>query len=193
MVHAQRMRMRMRTFYSPTCAWRVYVFSHARVQVEIPQAVAVVYKPAGIHTKSGTHRKHAALEDALTALLSPPVDSTLDALPLPLAMHRLDVPVAGLCLVAKTRSAAVEVARQFADREVHKVYHALLVGVPPENHMRVCEPIDGLPAETTLDVLSVTPHAQWHAVTTVRLMPHTGRTHQLRVHAAGLGCPIVGE
>lgn len=162
------------------------------------EAVAVVFKPPGIHTKAGSNAKFAALEDALTAELSPPPRDAPDALPLPLALHRLDVPVSGLCLVAKTRSAAVELGRQFAAREVAKVYHALLVGRPPVDQacggrLEIRAPLQGQPAASTLEVLSVTPHAQWGHLSWVRMSPLTGRTHQLRLHAAGLGCPIVGD
>ncbi len=189
--------------------------------------LAVVYKPSGIHTKHGTKARYAALEDALPAMLSPPPAGTADAMPLPLALHRLDVPVAGLVVVGKTRGSFRELARQFEEREVRKVYHALLVGDPAEAaeaavaartaaeaagaagagaaaSVRWCESggrraieltaeVDGLPAHTTLEVVELTAHPQWGSLAHVRLMPHTGRTHQLRVHAAGLGCPIVGD
>lgn len=155
--------------------------------------LAVVFKPPGIHTKTGTNGKYAALEDALAAELVPPPEASGDALPLPLVMHRLDVPVSGLCLVSKTRGAAVSLSRQFAARGVQKTYHALLVGRPRQRAMELTEPIDGMAASTSLEVLETTPHPQWGHLSLVRMMPHTGRTHQLRVHAAGLGCPIVGD
>jgi 23S rRNA-/tRNA-specific pseudouridylate synthase len=81
--------------------------------------LAVVFKPAGVHTKRNTVAKYGAFEDALPAVLTPPprtaeggVDSTA-ALPLPLAVHRLDVRVCGLIIVAKSRLAARELAMQF--------------------------------------------------------------------------------
>lgn len=155
--------------------------------------VAIVYKPAGVHTKSGTNRRYAAFEDAIPAELSLPPASK-PRLPQPLVMHRLDVPVSGLCVVAKTRPAAMHIAKQFEERRVSKWYHALLVGVPDERIMEIDDPIDGLPSRTELEVLSVTPHAQWGHLTSVRMKPVTGRTHQLRIHAAeALRCPIVGD
>ena len=155
--------------------------------------VAVVYKPPGIHTKRGTNQKYAALEDALPAVLRPPSAEVADALPLPLAMHRLDVPVAGLLLVGKTRAGALSLSRQLEGRGVRKVYHALLVGSPPAAEMALDAPVDGMEARSTLTVLDEWPHPQWGALTRVRLEPHTGRTHQLRRHVAGIGCPIVGD
>ena len=50
-----------------------------------------------------------------------------------------------------------------------------------------------MPSRSTLRVLREQPHPQWGAISHVRLSPHTGRTHQLRIHAASVGVPIVGD
>ena len=154
--------------------------------------VAVVFKPPGIHTKRKSNPKFAALEDALPAVLHPSHGLLEDALPLPLAMHRLDVPVCGVVLVAKSRRAAVGLAKQLEERRVHKTYHALLVGRPEADGLLEA-PVEGLPSTSRLKVLDEAPHAQWGSLSRVELNPLTGRTHQLRVHAAGIGCPIVGD
>lgn len=157
--------------------------------------LAVVFKPAGIHTKSRQNPKFLALEDALPAILSPSAAS--DALSLPLAMHRLDVRVSGLLVVVKTRTAALSLAKQFEGHTVGKEYEALLVGAPPEETMEIDTPIvvEGaeVTARTTLRSLRLQPHLQWGVLSHVRLSPMTGRTHQLRIHTAALGTPIVGD
>lgn len=161
--------------------------------------MAVVFKPPGVHTKSKSNPKYAAFEDALPAVLYPPPPSHGDSLPWPLAVHRLDVPVSGLTVVAKTRAAMRGLTDQFTTRRVQKEYRALCVGDPrgpgaEAGSLRsIMTSVDGAEAETLLEVLSVTPHPQWGALAHVSLRPLTGRTHQLRVHCASLGCPIVGD
>uniref|UniRef100_A0A7S4C232 Pseudouridine synthase RsuA/RluA-like domain-containing protein n=1 Tax=Chrysotila carterae TaxID=13221 RepID=A0A7S4C232_CHRCT len=137
--------------------------------------------------------RYFALEDALAAILHPCSNAVADALPLPLAMHRLDVRVCGLLLVAKTRTGAVSIARQLADRTVEKTYRALLIGRLPSDLSRVETAVNGQEAQTSVRVLSHVPHAHWGDVTHVELQPHTGRTHQLRIHMAALGAPIIGD
>lgn len=154
--------------------------------------VAVVFKPPGIHTKRKSNPKFAALEDALPAVVCPSHDLLQDALPLPLAMHRLDVPVCGVVLVAKSRRAAIGIAKQLEERRVQKTYHALLVGRPDADGLLEA-PVDDLPSTSRLRVLDEAPHAQWGSLCRVELNPLTGRTHQLRIHTAGIGCPIVGD
>ena len=153
--------------------------------------VAVCHKPAGVHTKRRTNRKYLSFEDACCAVLTP--SAAADALPLPLAAHRLDVRVCGLTLVAKSRTAMRELERSFRERRVQKTYRALVIGAPPEGCEEVATPVDGLPARTGMRVLSVVAHEHWGALGHVELQPHTGRTHQLRVHMASLGTPIVGD
>ena len=175
---------------------------------------AVVFKPAGVHTKSGERsvrgRRHRSLEEALPAELLPSRECVADALAKPLVMHRLDVPVSGLCVVAKTLAAARQLGRAFQQRTVHKTYHALLLGeidgmttssgtrivdAPVGAQQNFEEDLQGeQSAVTEVRLLRVTPHARWGPISTVALRPLTGRRHQLRIHAARvLGTPIMGD
>lgn len=118
-------------------------------------------------------------------------------------VHRLDRDTSGVLLVARTRRAHESLARQFQERRVEKRYVAVVRGVFAASGGRIDRPIGRHPRErkrmsvrTTRGRPAVT---RWNVVerlpgaTVVALAPETGRTHQLRVHLAALGHPIVGD
>ena len=125
----------------------------------------------------------------------------------PLIVHRLDMSTSGLLLVAKTKEVHKKVQQQFFRRSVRKRYVALLDGAPAEDHGFINLPLfgdvtdrprqivdaqRGKPARTEYRVLDRRADGR----TLVHFWPVTGRTHQLRVHAAhfrGLNAPIVGD
>ena len=125
--------------------------------------------------------------------------------------HRLDMDTSGVILYARTPRAQVEIQRQFSQREVKKTYLAhLCAGTRPwrgkmrgtialplapdwyDRPRQVVDKENGKQAITEFEILRIFPDGEMD----VRLTPHTGRTHQLRVHAAsplGLGRPIKGD
>ena len=120
--------------------------------------------------------------------------------------HRLDMGTSGLLIIVKTSDAYNLLQAQFANRQVKKTYIALLDGViqqrqgtidlplradPLDRPRQIVDEESGKPAVTDYEVLEVKD-----GITRVELHPHTGRTHQLRVHCAhqkGLGTPILGD
>ena len=122
------------------------------------------------------------------------------------AVHRLDMDTSGLMVLALTREAHRELSRQFELRTVKKVYIAVLEGVleadggcielafrldPDNRPWQVYDPVQGKLGVTQWRRLGVE-----NGRTRVEFSPSTGRTHQLRLHAAhkkGLGMPIVGD
>ncbi len=124
----------------------------------------------------------------------------------PLIIHRLDMATSGILLLAKTKAAHKYIQFQFIHRKIQKTYVALLDGLLEENCGIVDLPLRtdiddrprqlvcfdyGKPAQTEWEVLS-----QKNGKTRVQFHPITGRTHQLRVHAAhslGLNTPIIGD
>ena len=117
-------------------------------------------------------------------------------------VHRLDRATSGLLLCAKDKPALDAVCRAFETRAVEKTYLALVRGLPPEPRGVIAQPLapdpqrpnrmkvtpHGKPAETAYEVVE-----RWHRLSLLHLWPHTGRTHQLRVHCAWMKCPIVAD
>ncbi|WP_425408827.1 RluA family pseudouridine synthase [Hyphococcus sp.] len=132
----------------------------------------------------------------------------------PRLVHRLDKDTGGLMLVAKTRKAAQALSEAFKGRDIEKTYWALTAGVPrpaegtinlpvAKRMVRIggagqespgqqrMVPAEGEDAKTALSHYQTLEEAG--VVAFLAMQPVTGRTHQLRVHAAAIGCPIVGD
>jgi 23S rRNA pseudouridine1911/1915/1917 synthase len=118
----------------------------------------------------------------------------------PRIVHRLDKDTSGVILVALSRSALASLSTQLEERRVHKVYQALVAGSPREDAGLVDAPLDtgrgrrvragqgGKAARTRWSVLERFRGFAW-----VQAEPETGRTHQIRVHLAHLGHPVVAD
>ncbi|MBB3697785.1 RluA family pseudouridine synthase [Flammeovirga yaeyamensis] len=149
--------------------------------------LAVVFKPAG-YPVSGNQYK--TIENALLYNLQPSTAS--DALSWPKPCHRLDAPTSGVLLIAKTRKSRVALGNQFEDKTIQKKYHAVVMG-KVQGTADIKEDIEGKKSHSTYQSIKSIPSLRSEFLTLVELTPHTGRTHQLRIHMAGLGHPIVGD
>jgi len=149
-------------------------------------AFAIVNKPAGIVVNGN---QFDTLENALIDQLTE--SKAEDALKWGRPVHRLDSATSGLVIVAKTLGAHRMFGDLFSERKIKKVYHAVVQG-KPENQL-ISVDIDGKTAESKLTVLSTVPSLRNEYLSLVQLEPATGRTHQLRIHCASIGHPIVGD
>ena len=148
--------------------------------------LAVVFKPPGLRVNGNQHR---TLERALPHNLR--TSSQADAL-MPRVCHRLDAKTSGLVVTAKTRRALVGVSQAFMDRAVHKRYTAVVIGRLDGEGVETSA-IEGRDARTAWSAVAHSRALRTTWVTQVDLVPHTGRTHQLRIHMSRLGHPILGD
>lgn len=168
------------------------------IVLEQDRAAIIINKPPGLATQggSGTHEHVDGLLDAYAH----------DGDPRPRLVHRLDKDTSGVLLVARTPGSAAFFSKRFSGRTARKIYWALVMGIPEISDgmielplakqpgtggekMMVDESEHGLPSRTRYRVIDRAGNrAAW-----VELQPFTGRTHQLRVHMAAIGHPIVGD
>ncbi len=157
------------------------------------EAMAVLSKPAGMLSVPGKTG-----DDSVAAWAQ-------RRWPGAMLVHRLDMLTSGILLAAKTMEVYQQLQQQFTDRTVKKKYLAVVEGSPAKEHGIIDLPLASDPMNRPLQV--VDPENGKRAITEYRVLqagqrsllalwPHTGRTHQLRMHCAhpeGLGCPIVGD
>lgn len=157
--------------------------------------VLVLNKPAGLPVHAGTGVKQGLIE-ALRAMYP-----ELPGLEL---VHRLDKGTSGCLLLAKTGKARRALMTDFRDKAVHKIYHAIVAGAWPAQTTTVAASLqrqaerggerrvevdaEGKEARTDFRILQ-----KLKGATLVEAKPLTGRTHQIRVHAALAGCPLLGD
>jgi len=168
------------------------------------KSVIVLDKPSGLATQGGSG-------------LTQHVDGMLDSLAFekntrPKLVHRLDRDTSGVLVVARTASAAAELSRSLAERTAQKIYWALTKGVPKVSRGTIKAALakeSGFGAhgrdermttvgnsredakDAVTDYVVIDTAGEEFAWVAVR--PRTGRTHQIRVHLATLGTPIVGD
>ena len=171
------------------------------VFLHVDDDLAVINKPSGLVVHPGAGRRTGTLVGALLhhfpeiAAVGPEERSGI--------VHRLDAETSGAIVVARREKAYLELKRQFKDREVKKIYLALVWGALAESEGTLDWPIGR--HWTDGQRYSVTTRKPRVAITHFRVLrrldgftylevhPHTGRTHQIRVHLAAAGHPVCGD
>jgi 23S rRNA pseudouridine1911/1915/1917 synthase len=165
------------------------------------EAIVVVDKPAGMIVHPAKGHWEGTLASALAhhfGTLSGRGGPTRPGI-----VHRLDRDTSGVIVVAKNDQAHDALAAQFKSRQVEKQYLAIIVGVPDRDRDVINEPIgkhptqrekkairrddaSARPAITAFEVIE-----RFNGYALVRALPKTGRTHQIRLHLAHIGCPVL--
>lgn len=163
--------------------------------------LAAINKPAGMVVHPSRGHRGGTLTNALAHHFAQL--SGLGGATRPGIVHRLDRDTSGVLVVAKTDSAHMALAAQFEARTTQKEYVAVVAGVPDRDRDAISQPIGMHPQQrekmairanhsTTRDAYTfyeVTERFQ--GFTLLRVMPKTGRTHQIRVHLAHIGHPVL--
>ncbi|MEM7678074.1 MAG: RluA family pseudouridine synthase [Myxococcota bacterium] len=191
-VDGQRCRVASRQMMAGT---RVVV--HAEAELARAEAPSILWQSADLVALAkppGLHVNETETSARASVVSSWPGDLYV--------VHRLDRDTSGVLLAARTASAAAAAARLFERRQIEKTYWTVTVGVPAQTHIDAPLGADrrrpraragradgqGKASQTELRVLG--EHA---GLAGVEAKPRTGRTHQIRVHLAYVGCPIAGD
>jgi len=164
--------------------------------------VLVVHKPAGLVVHPGAGHEHGTLVNGLLARF--PELATVGEPSRPGIVHRLDRDTSGLLVVARSGSAYDALVGALAAHEIERRYLALVRGVPDAARAIIDAPIGraarhrtqmavraaGRPARTRYEVRATDPEQR---VALLECELETGRTHQIRVHLAAIGHPVVGD
>lgn len=159
------------------------------------EQLLVLNKPSGVAVHGGSQQAFGIIQLVRAIHAS---DSYLEL------VHRLDKDTSGCLLIAKQRQVLLRLQHAWSQQQVNKMYFALLAGELEEDEYQVAKPLrvsssnhhriktriadDGKQSVTRFQVLR-----RVAGLTYVAAYPLTGRTHQIRVHAASLGCPILGD
>lgn len=164
--------------------------------------IIAVYKPAGMLVQ-GDHSGDPTLMDEVKYYLKQKYEKPGNVF---LGMvHRLDRPVSGIVLFARTSKGASRLSEQFRSHTIQKVYHSVVLGIPPQpkatlvnylkkdtdkNFVRVYDTPtpEALRAELDYDVVETK-----NGLSLVKIQLKTGRPHQIRTQLSHIGCPIVGD
>jgi 23S rRNA pseudouridine1911/1915/1917 synthase len=167
--------------------------------------ILAINKPAGlaVHKVSPTDPQET-LADILVR--ERPYLADVGESPLrPGIVHRLDKETSGLMLIAKDQPTFEHLKFQFQNRLVKKEYLALVYGHPKESHGTITAVLGKLGTKQTTQLKGKKELVERDAITDyevvksytdytlVKVMPKTGRTHQIRVHMKSIGCPLVGD
>jgi tRNA pseudouridine32 synthase/23S rRNA pseudouridine746 synthase len=166
--------------------------------LHLEPALAVLVKPPGLLSEPG--RGPGKRDSLLVRAQAQYPDARI--------VHRLDMMTSGVIVLARETRAHAALSAAFRDREVDKRYEALVHGRPAQDEGEIDLPLTvdwpnrprqvvcrdtGKASLTHYRVVGETEVAGVGRLTRIALAPVTGRTHQLRVHRAALGCPIAGD
>ena len=148
--------------------------------------LAIIHKPAGILV-SGNGFKTIAHALPQNLQQSPLADATK-----PQPVHRLDYATTGTLLIGKTSRSIRVLNELFENKNISKTYYAVTIGDMKSQGI-IADEVEGKESKSSYKVLATLDSERFGKLNLVELNPHTGRRHQLRIHLASIGNPILGD
>lgn len=173
--------------------------------------IIAVYKPSGVLTQGDRSGDLSLMDDVkkyLKEKYNKPGNVFLGL------VHRLDKPVSGIVLFGKTSKGASRLSEQFRNHTIQKTYHGIVVGKPKENRGVIKEKVnkisffaEGFTNKTDEELLAEikkatktrTAELSYEVIKSndkyslLKILPRTGRFHQIRIQMSQMGCPILGD
>ena len=149
--------------------------------------LAIINKPPGVEVSGN---KRYTIANALDKALKK--SNQEDALQRPEPIHRLDYPTSGCLLIGKTSTSVMKLNRAFQEKKIDKVYYAITIGKQKTNGT-IKIPLEGKSCISHFEVIDTVASIKYKALNLVKLIPATGRKHQLRKHLAAIQNPIMGD
>jgi len=148
--------------------------------------LAIIHKPAGILISGNSFK---TIANALTQNIQP---SNLPDATKPQPVHRLDFATTGVLLVGKTSSSIRALNKMFEDKKIEKTYYAVTIG-EMNDQGKITSEIDGKKSQSDYKLFESVSSKRFGKLNLVKLIPQTGRRHQLRKHLSSTGFPILGD
>jgi len=149
--------------------------------------LAIINKPPGVEVSGN---KRYTIANALDKALKK--SNQKDALQRPEPIHRLDYPTSGCLLIGKTSTSVMMLNRAFQKKKIDKVYYAITIG-KQKTSGTIKIPLEGKSCISHFEVIDSVASIKYGVLNLVKLIPETGRKHQLRKHLAAIHCPIMGD
>ena len=149
--------------------------------------LAIINKPPGVEVSGN---KRYTIANALDKALKK--SNQEDALLRPEPIHRLDYPTSGCLLIGKTSTSVMKLNRAFQEKKIDKVYYAITIG-KQKTSGTIKSPLDGKSCISHFEVIDTVASMKYEVLNLVKLIPETGRKHQLRKQLYAIGNPIYGD